>query len=148
MKRWLYIVVWGLQLALATAFWEYIQLHLLSLIPLALMAIMLFQAAMFKHTPDTHGMSTAYGSGLCAAEERSMGEVFSLVLSLIAPFCLPFSLFFAPWVKVLSLLLYGGALLGGALLFRLRHGSEVKRRLAREKEELRRQKAREEQGKY
>ena len=77
-----------------------------------------------------------------------MGEVFSSVLALFAPFCLPFSLFFAPWVKVLSLLLYGGALLGGALLFRLRHGSEVKRRLAWEKEELRRQKAREEQGKY
>ena len=52
-------------------FYEYINISALSIVPLFLIALMIFQALLFKNEKVENGFRTAYGSNLTADEKTN-----------------------------------------------------------------------------
>ena len=100
----------------AIAFQKNINITDLSLIPLFLIALMVFQALIFRNEKVENGFRTAYGSNLTADEENKLLSSGSSFLFATIPWMIPFILFFPSFVKVLSVLVYIVGLIGGLIL--------------------------------
>lgn len=75
-------------------FYKYINISALSIVPLFLIALMIFQAILFKNEKVENGFRTAYGSNLTADEENKMLDSGSTFLFATSPWMIPFILFF------------------------------------------------------
>ena len=116
-------------------FFEYVNISALSIVPLFLIALMIFQALLFKNEKVENGFRTAYGSNLTADEENKLLSSGSSFLFATIPWMIPFVLFFPAIVKVLSILVYIIGLVGGLILYRVKNkGKTVNRIDAEEKE--------------
>ena len=122
-------------------FYKHINISALSIIPLFLIALMIFQALFFKNEKSESGFRTTYGSNLTADEENKLLSSGSSFLFATIPWILPFILFFTSPVKVLSVLVYIIGLIGGFLMYRIKSKVKIINRI--NAEELDRQ----EQGK-
>ena len=107
-------------------FYKHINISVLSIIPLFLIALMIFQALLFKKERVENGFRTAYGSNLTADQENKMLNSGSTFLFATIPWMIPFILFFASIVKVLSVLVYVLGLVGGLWIYRIKHQREIK----------------------
>ena len=87
-------------------FHKSINISVLSAMPLFLIALMIFQAHIFKNEKVENGFRTAYGSNLTADEENKILDSGSTFLFATIPWMIPFILFFPAIVKVLSILVY------------------------------------------
>ena len=129
-------------------FFEYINISALSIVPLFLIALMIFQALLFKNEKVENGFRTAYGSNLTADEENKLLSSGSSFLFATIPWMIPFVLFFPAIVKVLSILVYIIGLVGGLILYRIKNKGKIVNRINTGEKERQEQKKKEQLGKW
>lgn len=129
-------------------FYKYINISALSIVPLFLIALMIFQALLFKNEKVENGFRTAYGSNLTADEENKMLDSGSTFLFATIPWMIPFILFFPAIVKVLSILVYIIGLVGGLILYRIKNKGKIVNRIDAEEKERQEQEKKEQLGKW
>ena len=132
----------------AIVFYKNINVTVLSVMPLFLIALMIFQALLFKNEKVENGFRTAYGSNLTADEENKMLDSGSSFLLATIPWMIPFILFFPSIVKVLSILIYFVGLVGGLILYRIKNKGKIVNRIDAEEKERQEQEKREQLGKW
>ena len=138
-------------IALLIIFSAYIELHLLSVLPVFLMVLMFFQATLFKANAknDTIG-DTAYsvGNTVRLTEEEQAIQYSYLRHSFL--FCVPFEItlifFLSSYWKLFGIIPYILAYIIGSIVFKLKKGQEIQNRIIKEKKELEEQIKREEMG--
>ena len=135
-------------IAVIPIFYEYINISALSIVPLFLIALMIFQALLFKNEKVENGFRTAYGSNLTADEENKLLSSGSSFLFATIPWMIPFVLFFPAIVKVLSILVYIIGLVGGLILYRIKNKGKIVNRINAEEKERQEQEKREQLGKW
>ena len=129
-------------------FYEYINISALSIVPLFLIALMIFQALLFKTEKAENGFRTNYAGKLTDAEENGMNLSISKFLPATIPWIIPFVIFFPSVVKVLSIFVYVIGLGGGAVLYKLKNKDKITSRMQAEENERREQEKIEELGKW
>ena len=138
-------------IALLIIFSAYVELHLLSVLPVFLIVLMFFQATLFKTNAknDTIG-DTAYsvGNTVRLTEEEQECQYSYLRHSFL--FCVPFEIplvFFLPsYWKLFGIIPYILAYIIGSIVFKLKKGQEIQNRIIKEKKELEEQIRWEEMG--
>ena len=138
-------------IALLIIFSAYVELHLLSVLPVFLIVLMLFQATLFKTNAknDTIG-DTAYsvGNTVRLTEEEQECQYSYLRHSFL--FCVPFEIpliFFLPsYWKLFGIIPYILAYIIGSIVFKLKKGQGIQNRIIKEKKELEEQIRLEEMG--
>ena len=132
----------------AIVFHKSINITVLSAMPLFLIALMIFQAHIFKNEKVENGFRTAYCSNLNADEENKMLSSGSTFLFATIPWMIPFILFFPSIVKALSILVYIIGLIGGLLLYRIKNKRKIMNRMNEEEIERQEQEKKEQLGKW
>lgn len=132
----------------AIVFYRSINITGLSVMPLFLIALMIFQALIFKNEKSENEVRTTYGSNLTAGEENKMLGSISSSLFAAIPFMIPFVVFFSSPIKFLSILVYIISMLGGAILYRLQNKSKISNRIESEEVQRIEQESREQLGKW
>ena len=132
----------------AIVFYKNINVTVLSVMPLFLIALMIFQALLFKNEKVENGFRTAYGSNLTADEENKMLDSGSSFLLATISWMIPFILFFPSIVKVLSILVYFVGLVGGLILYRIKNKGRIIYRMDAEEKERQEQEKKEQLGKW
>ena len=132
----------------AIAFYKNINVTVLSVMPLFLIALMIFQALLFKNEKVENGFRTTYGSNLTADEENKMLDSGSSFLLATIPWMIPFILFFPSIVKVISILVYIVGLVGGLILYRIKNKGRIVNRMAAEEKERQEQEKKEQLGRW
>ena len=125
-----------------------ISISALSILPLFLIALMIFQALFFKNEKVENGFRTAYGSDLTADEENKLLGSTSSFLFAAIPWMIPFILFFPPFIKILSVFVYILGLVGGPMVFRIKNKGKIIRRINSEEMERQEQEKKEQLGKW
>ena len=127
---------------------KHINMTPVSMVPVSMILLTILQVFLFKDTQEEEGFSTAYGSNINAREHHTMTQYmrFSLMLSL--PWQFAFVIFFSNPVKFLSCLWYIVFLVTGGIVFRVKHGKQIKHRHQAQHDELEEQSKREEMGKW
>ena len=131
----------------ALIFYKSINISAMSIVPLFLITLMIFQAHVFKNEKIENGFRTVYGSNLTADEENGMMESGANFMLCTVPFMIPFILFFPSLIKALSVLIYLFGLLGGLLIYRFKNKRKIHNRMVFEEKERREQEKKEELGK-
>ena len=130
-------------------FHKSIQINALSVLPIVFIALMLFQAALFKKVKTENGFRTAYGSPLTATEENGMTDFASTALYAAIPLEIPFIFFFPSAVKVLSsFIIYALAFATGVFTYRIKNKDAIKDRFDKEETERREQEKKESMGEW
>ena len=129
-------------------FYKYINISALSIVPLFLIVLMIFQAILFKNEKVENGFRTAYGSNLTADEENKMLDSGSTFLFATIPWMIPFILFFPAIVKVLSVLVYIVGLVGGLILYKIKNKDKIINRMDTEEKERQEQEKKEQLGRW
>ena len=132
----------------AIVFYKNINVTVLSVIPLFLIALMIFQALLFKNEKVENGFRTTYGSNLTADEENKMLDSGSSFLLATIPWMIPFILFFPSIVKVISILVYIVGLVGGLILYRIKNKGRIVNRMDAEEKERQEQEKKEQLGRW
>ncbi len=132
----------------AIVFYKNINVTVLSVMPLFLIALMIFQALLFKNEKVENGFRTAYGSNLTADEENKMLDSGSSFLLVTIPWMIPFILFFPSIVKVISILVYIVGLVGGLILYRIKNKGKIVNRMDAEEKERQEQEKKEQLGRW
>ena len=132
----------------AIVFYKNINVTVLSVMPLFLIALMIFQALLFKNEKVENGFRTTYGSNLTADEENKMLDSGSSFLLATIPWMIPFILFFPSIVKVISILIYIVGLVGGLILYRIRNKGRIVNRMDAEEKERQEQEKKEQLGRW
>lgn len=129
-------------------FYKNINISVLSIVPLFLIVLMIFQAHFFKSEKTENGFRTAYSSNLTADEENKMLDSGSSFLFATIPWMIPFVLFFPSIVKALSILVYIIGLVGGLILYRIKNKGRIVNRMDVEEKERQEQEKKEQLGKW
>ena len=130
-------------------FHKSIQINALSVLPIVFIALMLFQAALFKKVKTENGFRTAYGSPFTAEEENGMTGFASTALYAAVPLMIPFIFFFPSAVKVLSsFIVYALAFAVGLFTYRIKNKDILKGRFDKEETERREQEKKESMGEW
>ena len=129
----------------------YIELHILSVLPVFLIILMFFQTTLFKVNLKNDAIGdTSYsvGNTVRLTEEEQKCQYSYLKHSFL--FCIPFEIpliFFLPsYWKLFGIIPYIFAYIIGGIVFKLKKGKEIQNRIIREKKELDEQIQREEMG--
>ena len=131
------------------AFHKSIQINALSVLPIVFIALMLFQAALFKKVKTENGFRTAYGSPFTAEEENGMTDFASTALHAAIPLMIPFIFFFPSAIKVLaSFVIYALAFATGLFTYRIKNKDAIKDRFDKEETERREQEKKESMGEW
>ena len=130
------------------AFYKNINITGLSIVPIFLIALMIFQALMFKHEKVENGFRTKYGSNLTADEENAMQSVGSKFLYATIPWMIPFIVFFPSPIKLFSVLVYIIGFIGGSVLYVLKNKNKITDRMSAEEKERQEQEKKEQLGKW
>ena len=132
----------------AIVFHKSINVTGLSVMPLFLIVLMIFQALLFKNEKVENGFRTAYGSNLTADEENKMLDSGSSFLLATIPWMIPFILFFPSIVKVISILVYIVGFVGGLILYKIKNKGRIINRMDAEEKERREQENEEQLGRW
>ena len=129
-------------------FHKNINISALSIIPLILIALMIFQAYFFKKEKVENGFRTTYRSNLTDNEENNMLNSASTFLLATIPWITPFIFFFPSFVKILSVLIYIVGLIGGFVIYRIKNKEKITNRMNTEEIERQEQEKKEQLGKW
>ena len=138
-------------IALLIIFSAYVELHLLSVLPVFLIVLMFFQATLFKTNAknDTIG-DTAYSVGntvrLTEEEQECQYSYLRHSFLFCVPFEIPLIFFLSSYWKLFGIIPYILAYIIGSIVFKLKKGQEIQNRIIKEKKELEEQIKREEMG--
>ena len=143
-----YCITMFINVIFSVIFRDYINITYLSLIPLLLIVLMIFQAVFFKTHKIENGFKTNYGSNLTDKEENDMQKYIANFMLVIIPLMIPFIFFFSSFVKILSIIPYIISLLGGMIIFRFKNKDIIIDREEQEEKERKEQEKREQLGKW
>ena len=144
-----YLIAIVANIIAVVAFHKSINISVLSILPLVFIALMLFQAALFKKVKTENGFRTAYGSPFTAEEENGMTDFASTALHAAIPLVIPFIFFFPSAVKVLaSFVIYALAFTTGVFTYRIKNKDAIKDRFDKEESERREQEKKESMGEW
>ena len=144
-----YIVAILANVIAIAVFRKSIQIEILSIFPLVFIALMLFQAALFKKAKSENGFRTAYGSPFTAEEENGMSDFAATAMHTAIPLMIPFVFFFPPAIKVLSaFIIYAAAFAIGLFTYRIKNKDALKDRFDKEETERREQEKKESMGEW
>ena len=129
-------------------FHKNINISALSIIPLILITLMIFQAYFFKKEKVENGFRTTYRSNLTNDEENNMLNSASTFLLATIPWMIPFIFFFSSFVKILSVLIYIVGLIGGFVIYRIKNKEKITNRMNAEEIERQEQEKKEQLGKW
>ena len=130
-------------------FHKSIQINALSVLPIVFIALMSFQAVLFKKVKTENGFRTAYSSPFTAEEENGMTDFASTALHAAIPLVIPFIFFFPSAVKVLaSFVIYALAFATGLFTYRIKNKDAIKGRFDNEETERREQEKKESMGEW
>ena len=138
-------------IALLIIFSAYVELHLLSVLPVFLIVLMFFQATLLKTNAknDTIG-DTAYSVGntvrLTEEEQECQYSYLRHSFLFCVPFEIPLIFFLSSYWKLFGIIPYILAYIIGSIVFKLKKGQEIQNRIIKEKKELEEQIKREEMG--
>ena len=130
----------------AVVFYKNINITGLSIIPLVLIALMIFQGVLFKNEKVENGFRTVYGSNLTADEENKRLSSVARFLFATIPWMIPFVIFFSSPVKVISILIYMIGLIGGLVLYKFKNKGSIMSRMNTEEKERQEQEQRDQLG--
>jgi len=144
-----YIVAAVANIIAIAAFYKSVQINALSVLPIVFIALILFQAALFKKARGENGFRTAYGSPFTVEEENGMAGFAATALYAAIPLMIPFIFFFPSAVKVLSsFVIYAAAFAAGLFTYRIKNKDALKDRFDKEETELREQEKKESMGEW
>lgn len=147
-KIWLVLSYMGLALLLLLLHGR-MTISLGSIAPLMLAGIMLFQSILYKFRREGEQVDHHVYTRFTAAEKEKYERLFADVIVCFLPFQFALVCFLSDLAKViLSIVVYFAAILCISVFWRLLYGREVKARRKEEKEELKAQIKRENEGKY
>jgi fatty acid desaturase len=129
-------------------FHKSINISVLSIVPISLIAIMIFQINFFKAEKKENGFRTTYGSNFSDNEANQLFSSASTFLIGAIPWIIPFILFFSSPVKLLSVLIYVLGLAGGPILYKIKNRGKITNRISAEEQERREQEKKEQLGKW
>lgn len=143
-----YIVLLVLNIVSIIAFHNSINITAISIIPVLLMALSVFQAIYFHNNKGKKDFNTNNNSFLTEKEWEHMTVCMRNSFILCIPLFIPFIVFFPWWIKLLSLLVYIIGFAGGAIYYRIKYSNDVKSRISKESKEKEEQQRKEELGKW
>lgn len=120
---------------------DHLNVTAMSVVPIILIALSLFQASLFKNE-----QGNAYGSNYNEEEKAGLTRYMSVALKLSIPWHIPFVCFFNSGFKLISVIVYLLGMFGGTLVYVLKNGRKVRIRLNKEAEEAKKQSENEELG--
>lgn len=129
-------------------FHKNINISALSIIPLILITLMIFQAYFFKKEKVENGFRTTYRSNLTDNEENNMLNSASTFLLATIPWMITFIFFFPSFVKIFSVLIYIVGLIGGFVIYRIKNKEKITNRMNTEEIERQEQEKKEQLGKW
>lgn len=132
----------------AFVFYKHLHISVLSLLPLSLMVVMLFQVLYYRKGKTEDECSTAYGSDFNSKEQSALLQYASKSLTVGITLLIPFILFFTDIVKTLSVPIYILSFAAGIIYYRINHKDELQNRIQEEKRQLEEQMKKENQGKW
>ncbi len=147
MKLYYFILIF-LYTGFTVVFHNYINISVVSIIPLILMILSIFQAAYFHNHRSKKDFNINNDTPLTEEEWEKVAVYMRNSYIIVIPLFVPFILFFSLWVKITSIMLYFIGFSGGMLCYRLRYHKEINRRMSDEMTELIEQEKREELGKW
>ena len=135
----------AIDLILLIVFNNYINLHILSLLPIFFVVLMIIQILVLK---DDTASDTTYsvGVGLTKQEETCQRSYLRHAFLLSIPFEFPLVLFLPSYLKLICIVPYILSYILGSIVFRFKMSKQIQDRMDREKNELEEQKRREELG--
>ena len=125
-----YCITIGLNIIAVFTFFKHINITSISIVPLFLIALMIFQAHIFKTDEGN-----SFGSDLTKSESNSMFKFGAKSLYATIPFMIPFSLFFHSYIKLFSIIIYIMGLIGGILIYRIKNKKSILTRINAEHSE-------------
>ena len=140
-----------INIVLLLVFHSDIKPHFMSLLPIFLIALMLFQTTLFKMDAknDTIG-DTAYSVGntvrLTDQEQALQYSYLKHSFLLCVPFEIPLIFFLSSYWKLIGIIPYILAYIIGGIVFKIKNGKAIQERMNREEKELEKQIQREEMG--
>ena len=144
-----YLIAIVANIIAVVAFHKSINISVLSILPLFFIALILFQAALFKKEKIENGFRTAYCSPFTAEEENGMTGFAATALYAAIPLMIPFIFFFPSAVKVLlSFIIYALAFAAGLFTYRIKNKDALKDRFDKEETERREQEKKESMGEW
>ena len=147
--RTYYLIAIVANIIAVVAFHKSINISILSILPLVFIALILFQAALFKKARSENGFRTAYGSPFTAEEENGMSDFAATAMRAAIPLMIPFVFFFPSAIKVLcAFIIYAAAFAGGLLTYRIKNKDALKDRFDKEETERREQEKKESMGEW
>ena len=129
-------------------FYENINITGLSVVPLFLIILMIFQSFIFKTEKVESEFQIQYGSKLTVDEENRMFSITSVFIFATVPWMIPFIVFFSSPIKLLSIGVYLFGLVGGFVLYRIKNNKKIERRIEAEEKERKAQEKMEQLGKW
>lgn len=141
----------AVNIALLIIFSAYIELHILSALPVFLIILMFLQTTMFKVNSKNDAIGdTAYSVGnsvrLTEEEQECLYSYLKHSFLICIPFEIPLIFFLPSYWKLLGIIPYILAYIIGSVVFKLKKGQEIQNRIIKEKKELEEQIKREELG--
>ena len=147
--RTYYLIAIVANIIAVVAFHKSINISILSILPLVFIALILFQAALFKKARSENGFRTAYGSPFTAEEENGMSDFAATAMRAAIPLMIPFVFFFPSAIKVLcAFIIYAVAFAGGLFTYRIKNKDALKDRFDKEETERREQEKKESMGEW
>lgn len=147
--RTYYLIAIVANIIAVVAFHKSINISILSILPLVFIALILFQAVLFKKARSENGFRTAYGSPFTAEEENGMSDFAATAMHAAIPLMIPFVFFFPSAIKVLcAFIIYAAAFAGGLLTYRIKNKDALKDRFDKEETERREQEKKESMGEW
>ena len=140
-----------INIVLLFAFYSLIKIHVLSLLPIFLIALMSFQTILFKvDTKNNTAGDTAYSVGdtvrLTEEEQTLQYAYLKHSFLLCIPLELPLIFFLPSYWKLIGIIPYILAYIIGGIVFKVKNGKAIRDRTDREKKELEDQMRMEELG--
>lgn len=129
----------------------YIELHILSVLPVFLIILMFLQTTMFKVNSKNDAIGdTAYSVGnsvrLTEEEQECLYSYLKRSFLICIPFEIPLIFFLPSYWKLIGIIPYILAYTIGGIVFKLKKGKSIQDRINKEKRELEEQIKREELG--
>ena len=140
-----------INIVLLLVFHSDIKLNFMSLLPIFLIALMLFQTTLFKMDSKKCTIGdTAYSVGnavrLTDQEQAFQYSYLKHSFLLCVPFEIPLIFFLSLYWKLIGIIPYILAYIIGGIVFKIKNGKAIQERMNREKKELEKQIQREEMG--
>ncbi len=143
-----YILTTTINIIIAVVLKSHIILSKLSFVPVFLLLLSIFEAIYFHNNSEKPDSDTNYSVEhyrLQKQEWTTFTKYMMIGFLLSIPLYIPFIIFF-DWLKLISILIFLLCFILGSAIFKLRFRKQLNANKLKEKEELEKQKAKEELG--